>query len=125
MSKNLSLTETCKFKLEPTEEQIYILEELFTAYTEIVKTCFNFTIKNNVTSRRKLHNFIYRKLRNKFPEITYKTSSTPGWLCLSCPFPGSSMTIPKVNLSAFVTFGVLVHFMLPSQKPEFQRLLDE
>lgn len=68
MSKKLLLTETCKFKLKPTEEQIRVLEELFTTYTEMVKTCFNFAIKNNVTSRKKLHKLIYRKLRSKFPD---------------------------------------------------------
>ncbi len=67
MSSSLSLTETCKFKLSPNEEQRAILGELFSTYGNIVKECLNKAIKMNVTSRKRLHEAVYRELRVKYP----------------------------------------------------------
>ncbi|MBS7614112.1 transposase, partial [Candidatus Bathyarchaeota archaeon] len=62
------LNETCRFKLKPSEEHRAILEDLFKAYSEIVETCLDRAICLNVTSRRKLHEAIYRDLRLKYAE---------------------------------------------------------
>jgi putative transposase len=60
------LTETCKFKLEPTEEQRKILEELFSAYRSMVEECLKSAMSMNITSRKRLHESIYGELRRKF-----------------------------------------------------------
>ncbi|MCS7116105.1 MAG: hypothetical protein NZ896_01385 [Nitrososphaerales archaeon] len=61
------LSETCRFKLEPKEEQITVLDELFKAYSEMVKVCLLKVMRLNVTSRKKLHEVVYRELREKYP----------------------------------------------------------
>ncbi len=66
MSSNLSLNETCRFKLSPSEEYKAILEELFSTYESIVKECLNKAIEMNITSRKRLHEAIYRELREKY-----------------------------------------------------------
>jgi putative transposase len=66
VSNSLLLTETCKFKLEPTEEQRKVLEELFSAYRSMVGECLKRAISMNITSRKRLYELIYRELREKF-----------------------------------------------------------
>ncbi|MEM3869353.1 MAG: hypothetical protein QXW47_11225, partial [Candidatus Jordarchaeales archaeon] len=66
MSGSLLLNETCRFKLEPEEGQAAILEDLFKAYSEMVEACLDRAIRLNVTSRRKLHEAIYKELRTKY-----------------------------------------------------------
>ncbi|MEM2829500.1 MAG: transposase [Candidatus Jordarchaeales archaeon] len=61
------LNETCKFKLQPNDEQAAILEDLFKSYSEMVKACLDRAIRLNVTSRRRLHEAIYKELRTKYP----------------------------------------------------------
>ncbi|MEM0482951.1 MAG: hypothetical protein QXM16_08755 [Nitrososphaerota archaeon] len=68
MSNSLSLIETCKFKLEPSGKQAKILEQLFSAYADMVEECLNKAIEANITSRKRLHEVIYRRLREKHPE---------------------------------------------------------
>jgi len=63
---NLLLSETCKFKLEPSEEQKKILEELFSTYRSMVEECLKSAINLNITSRKRLHESIYGELRRKF-----------------------------------------------------------
>ncbi|MEM3785943.1 MAG: transposase [Nitrososphaeria archaeon] len=67
MSGSLLLNETCRFKIEPEKEQATILEDLFKTYSEMVKACLNRAIHLNVTSRKKLHEAIYKELRTKYP----------------------------------------------------------
>jgi len=67
VSNRLSLNETCRFKLEPREEQVIILEELFRAYSEIIKACLDKAMSLGVTSRRRLHEAVYRELRARYP----------------------------------------------------------
>ncbi|MEM3750158.1 MAG: transposase [Candidatus Jordarchaeales archaeon] len=67
MSNSLLLNETCRFKLQPNDEQAAILEDLFKTYSEMVKACLDRAIRLNVTSRRKLHEAIYKELRTKYP----------------------------------------------------------
>ncbi len=64
---SLLLTETCKFKLEPTREQKALLKELFEAYKCMVKECLDKAVEANITSRKRLHEIAYRELRAKFP----------------------------------------------------------
>jgi putative transposase len=66
VSSNLLLSETCKFKIEPTEEQKNILEELFSTYRSMVEECLKSAISMNITSRKRLHESIYGELRRKF-----------------------------------------------------------
>ena len=66
VSNSLLLTETCKFKLEPTEEQRKVLEELFSTYRSMVEECLKSAISMKITSRKRLHELIYRELREKF-----------------------------------------------------------
>ncbi|MHA1505706.1 MAG: RNA-guided endonuclease InsQ/TnpB family protein [Candidatus Asgardarchaeia archaeon] len=66
VSNSLLLSETCKFKLEPTEEQKLLLEELIEAYRKMVKECLETALRLGVTSRKRLHKSIYRKLRAKY-----------------------------------------------------------
>ena len=61
------LTETCRFRLEPSEEEKTLLEELFKAYDVMVRECLSRAFKANITSRRRLHEKVYRELRAKFP----------------------------------------------------------
>ncbi|MEM1550898.1 MAG: hypothetical protein QXR13_03070 [Candidatus Bathyarchaeia archaeon] len=65
VSNSLLPTETCKFKLLPYDEQV--LEDLFKTYSEMVKACLDRAIHLNITSRKKLHEAIYRELRTKYP----------------------------------------------------------
>jgi len=65
----LQITETCKFKLCPSPEQIKILNELYNTYTNMVKLCFRAAVNNNITSRGKLHKIVYKGLREIFPEF--------------------------------------------------------
>ncbi|MEM3833556.1 MAG: hypothetical protein QW128_08255 [Thermoprotei archaeon] len=67
MSNSLLLNETCRFKLEPEEEQATILEGLFKTYSEMVKACLDRAMHLNVTSRKKLHEAIYKELRAEYP----------------------------------------------------------
>jgi len=66
VSKSLLLSETCKFELEPKEEQKQILEELFSTYRSMVEECLNRAISMNITSRKRLHETVYEELRRKF-----------------------------------------------------------
>jgi IS605 OrfB family transposase len=66
VSNNLLLNETCKFKLEPTGEQKRILEELFSTYRRMVKESLESAMSMNITSRRRLHESIYRELRMRY-----------------------------------------------------------
>ena len=68
MSGSLLLSETCRFKLEPTEEQKKILGELFSTYRSIVGECLKSAISMKITSRRRLHESIYRGLRVKYKD---------------------------------------------------------
>ncbi|MEM3546254.1 MAG: transposase [Candidatus Bathyarchaeia archaeon] len=67
MSGSLLLSETCKFKLQPNDEQAIVLEDLFKTYSEMVKACLDRAIRLNATSRKKLHEAIYKELRTKYP----------------------------------------------------------
>ena len=67
MSKSLLLSETCRFKLEPSEEQKLLLEELIEVYREMVKECLGIALKFGVTSRKRLHEAVYRRLRTEYP----------------------------------------------------------
>lgn len=62
----LTLNETCELKLEPSKEQLKILNGLFQTYREIVKVCLEVSIKLNITSRKRLHELVYKKLREKY-----------------------------------------------------------
>ena len=66
VSNSLLLSEACKFKLEPAEEQRLVLEELMEAYRNMVKECLETALRLGVTSRKRLHKSIYRKLRAKY-----------------------------------------------------------
>ena len=67
MSSSLLLTETCRFKLEPAEDQRPVLEELMEAYQDMVKECLEAALRLGVTSRKRLHEAVYRRLRTKYP----------------------------------------------------------
>ncbi|MEM3868768.1 MAG: transposase [Candidatus Jordarchaeales archaeon] len=67
MSGSLLLNETCKFKLQPNDEQAIVLEDLFKTYSEMVKACLDRAMNLNLTSRRRLHEAIYKELRTKYP----------------------------------------------------------
>ncbi len=67
MSSSLLLNETCKFKLNPNEEHKAILEELFSTYEDIVRECLNKAIVMGITSRKRLHEAIYKELRASYP----------------------------------------------------------
>lgn len=67
MSNSLLLNETCRFRLEPNEEQVAILGELFEAYSEMVRRCLERAVKLGITSRKRLHEAVYRELREKYP----------------------------------------------------------
>jgi len=60
------LSETCRFKLEPTEEQKQILEELFSTYRGMVEECLESAVSMNITSRKRLHESVYRELRMRY-----------------------------------------------------------
>jgi putative transposase len=66
VSNSLLLNENCKFKLKPTEEQKQILRELFSTYKSMVKECLESAMSMNITSRRKLHESVYRELRTRY-----------------------------------------------------------
>jgi IS605 OrfB family transposase len=66
VSGSLLLSETCKFKLKPTEEQKRILGELFSTYRSMVKECLENAMSMKITSRRRLHGSIYRELRTRY-----------------------------------------------------------
>lgn len=66
VSNSLLMTETCRFKLEPNEMQRQILQELSLVYRDIVRECLKRAIDLNITSRKKLHESIYRELRKKY-----------------------------------------------------------
>ena len=58
---------TLKFKvLNLTRRKREILDELFSAYREMVEKCLDYAVKNNVTSRTKLHKALYRRLREEY-----------------------------------------------------------
>jgi IS605 OrfB family transposase len=63
---NLLLSETCRFKLEPSKEQRQIIEELFLVYEKVVKECLKKALDLNITSRKRLHELIYKKLRKEY-----------------------------------------------------------
>jgi len=60
------LNETCRFKLKPREEQKKILGELFSTYRSMVKECLESAVSMNITSRKRLHESIYGRLRRRF-----------------------------------------------------------
>jgi putative transposase len=62
------LNETCRFKLEPEERYAKILDELFKAYSEMVRTCVDKAVRLGITSRKRLHEAVYKQLRTKNPE---------------------------------------------------------
>lgn len=66
MSSIYLLTETCKFKLEPSEEQRLVLKELMEAYRRMVRECLETALKLGVTSRKRLHESVYWKLRAEY-----------------------------------------------------------
>jgi IS605 OrfB family transposase len=66
VSGSLLLSETCRFKLKPTEEQKRILGELFSTYRRMVKECLKSAMSMNITSRRRLHESVYRELRTRY-----------------------------------------------------------
>jgi predicted transposase len=66
VSSSLLLNETCKFKLEPTEEQKKILGEPFSTYRSMAKECLESAISMNITSRKRLHESVYRELRMRY-----------------------------------------------------------
>lgn len=67
MSNGLLLTETCRFKLKPDGQQKITLEKLLKAYTIMVKECLGKAITMNITSRKRLHETVYKELRVRFP----------------------------------------------------------
>ncbi|MEM4021369.1 MAG: hypothetical protein QXI18_03250 [Nitrososphaerota archaeon] len=67
MSNSLLLYETCKFKLQPNDEQAIVLEDLFKTYSEMVKTCLDRAMNLNITSRKRLHEAVYKELRTRYP----------------------------------------------------------
>jgi hypothetical protein len=66
VSSSLLLNETCRFKLKPREEQKKILGELFSTYRCMVKECLESAVSMNITSRKRLHESIYGRLRRRF-----------------------------------------------------------
>jgi putative transposase len=66
VSNSSLLSETCKFKLEPTEGQKKILEGLFSTYRSMVEECLKSAMSMNITSRKRLHESIYGELRRRF-----------------------------------------------------------
>ena len=68
MSSNLLLSETCKFKLEPSGEQRLILERLFATYSDMVRKCLERALELRITSRKKLHKSIYKELRATYAD---------------------------------------------------------
>ncbi|MEM0287099.1 MAG: transposase, partial [Nitrososphaerota archaeon] len=68
MSKSLLLNETCRFKLEPQAENLAILDELFKNYCKMVKECLEKAMHLNITSRKRLHEAIYKELRTEYPD---------------------------------------------------------
>jgi len=60
------LNETCKFKLGPTKEQEMVLEELMEAYRKMVEECLETALKLGITSRKRLHESVYKGLRVKY-----------------------------------------------------------
>jgi predicted translin family RNA/ssDNA-binding protein len=55
VSNSLLLNETCRFRLEPAEEQKQILEELFSTYRRMVEECLDSEMRMKITSSRRLH----------------------------------------------------------------------
>jgi predicted transposase len=68
VSSSLLLNETCRFKLEPTEEQKKILEELFSTYRRMVEECLESAMSMKITSRKRLHESVYRELRMRYKD---------------------------------------------------------
>jgi IS605 OrfB family transposase len=68
VSNSLLLNETCKFKLDPTEEQKQILVELFSTYRCMVKECLESAMSMKITSRKRLHESVYRELRMEYKD---------------------------------------------------------
>ncbi|MCW4007376.1 MAG: transposase [Candidatus Bathyarchaeota archaeon] len=66
MPSILLLRETCKFRVKPDAKQVIILEELFNSYTEMVKECLKRVISLGISSRKRLHEVIYKELRVKY-----------------------------------------------------------
>jgi predicted transposase len=66
VSSSLLLSETCRFKLKPTEEQKKMLGELFSTYRCMVKECLEKAMSMKITSRKRLHESIYRELRMRY-----------------------------------------------------------
>jgi len=67
VSNSLLLYEACKFKLQPNDEQAIALEDLFKTYSEMVKTCLDRAMNLNITSRKRLHEAVYKELRTRYP----------------------------------------------------------
>jgi putative transposase len=66
VSSSLLLNETCRFRLEPTEEQKQILEELFSTYRRMVEECLESAMRMKITSKKRLHESVYRELRMRY-----------------------------------------------------------
>ncbi len=43
------------------------MEELFTTYEDMVRECLNKAIAMSITSRKKLHEAVYKELRVRYP----------------------------------------------------------
>ena len=69
MPNSLLLSETCRFKLEPSNEQVKIFQELFQTYSEMVDLCLKTALEYNITSRKRLHKAVYKELRDKHPNF--------------------------------------------------------
>jgi len=67
VSNSLLLNETCKFKLQVDVEKASVLDELFRAYSEMVRTCLDKAVNLGITSRKRLHEAVYKELRARFP----------------------------------------------------------
>jgi len=59
-------TKTLKLKvLNLTRRKKEVLDELFSTYREMVEKCLDYAVKNNITSRTRLHKALYKELRER------------------------------------------------------------
>jgi len=54
------------FQLEPDGEQTAILDSFFKTCSEIVEACIDKDISLGITSRKRLHEVVYRQLRAEY-----------------------------------------------------------
>jgi len=71
VSSNLLLSETCKFKLEPSGEQRLILERLVATYNDMVRKCLERALELGMASRKKLQESIYKELRAAYADYPF------------------------------------------------------